>query len=90
MRPKVPEDAGAGHLASNGSPSRALSRVAAKVLRHEPLDCKEAGREFELHAQQSGEARLGEAAGRLAMVPAAAGRFYSLSDVSPSPMDGAP
>jgi hypothetical protein len=26
----------------------------------------------------------------LAMVPAAAGRFYSLSDVSPSPMDGAP
>jgi hypothetical protein len=42
--------------------------VATKVLRHEHLDRKEAGREIELHAQQSGEARLGEAAGRLAVV----------------------
>jgi hypothetical protein len=32
------------------------------------MDRKEGGREIELHAQQSGEARLGEAAGRLAMV----------------------
>jgi hypothetical protein len=42
--------------------------VATKVLRHEHLDRKEAAREIELHAQQSGEARLGEAAGRLAVV----------------------
>jgi hypothetical protein len=55
--------------------ARLFDGVAAKVLRHEHLDRKEAGRKIELHAQQSREARLGEAAGRLAMVPPRRGGF---------------
>jgi hypothetical protein len=49
-------------------PSRALSRVATEVPRHERRGSEEARGEIELHAQQSGETRLGEAGRRLAVV----------------------
>jgi hypothetical protein len=53
-----------------------FTRAAAGVgIQDRRIRAREAGREIELHAQKSGEARLGEAVGRLAMVPPRRGGF---------------